>query len=87
MAESFLDRFLKEKHEEAAKDFDDGEKKDGRDEDDRIGEIHDMITELLRRVPDPTAKQKKEAVEEGEHYAEKELEEDNKEKKDAGDSK
>lgn len=80
--ENFLDAYLKDKHEEAAADFDKGDDKDGRDQDDRIGEIHDMLTELLRRVPDPTKQQVKEAVSEGEHYAEKELDKDKEEKED-----
>lgn len=77
----FLDKYLTEKHEDAAKDFEKGDVKDGKDQDDRIGAIHDMLTELLRRVPDPSVKQEKEAVSEGEHYAEKELDTDKKEEK------
>lgn len=45
---SITDKYLSTLHNEAKEDFDKGEDKDGRDDNDKIGEIHDMISELYR---------------------------------------
>lgn len=68
----FLDEYkdkLKEKHEEAGKDFDKGETTYGKDMDDRIGYIHDCLEKLIHHFgldkveEDKTLQQ--EAIQEG----------------------
>lgn len=44
------DKKLQKQHEEAGKDFDKGETKDGKDMDDRIGYEHDMLQDHERRI-------------------------------------
>lgn len=42
-----LDKYLSEQHEEAKEDFDKkGDEKYGKDDDDKIGRIHDMLKDL-----------------------------------------
>lgn len=45
-----VDKELQKQHEEAGKDFDQGETKDGKDMDDRIGYEHDMLQDHERRI-------------------------------------
>lgn len=45
-----VDKELQKQHEEAGKDFDKGETKDGKDMDDRIGYEHDMLQNHERRI-------------------------------------
>ncbi|MBO7696110.1 MAG: hypothetical protein J6T10_26040 [Methanobrevibacter sp.] len=45
-----VDKELQKQHEEAGKDFDKGETKDGKDMDDRIGYEHDMLQDHERRL-------------------------------------
>lgn len=45
-----VDKELQKQHEEAGKDFDKGETKDGKDMDDRIGYEHDMLQDHERRI-------------------------------------
>ena len=45
-----VDKELAKQHEEAGKDFDKGETKDGKDMDDRIGYEHDMLQDHERRI-------------------------------------
>ena len=45
-----VDKELEKQHEEAGKDFDKGETKDGKDMDDRIGYEHDMLQDHERRI-------------------------------------
>ena len=45
-----VDKELQKQHEEAGKDFDKGETKDGKDMDDRIGYEHDMLSDHERRI-------------------------------------
>lgn len=45
-----VDKELQKQHEEASKDFDKGETKDGKDMDDRIGYEHDMLSDHERRI-------------------------------------
>ena len=50
MENNMLDEYLKKQHEEAGKDFDKGEVKDGKDMDDKIGYEHDMLSDHERRI-------------------------------------
>ena len=53
MSNDFLGDYQKKvekQHEEAGKDFDKGETKDGKDMDDRIGYEHDMLSDHERRI-------------------------------------
>lgn len=43
---AILDKYLEELHDDARKDFDKGEDKYGRDDDDKIGRIHDEIKRI-----------------------------------------
>ena len=45
-----VDKELQKQHEEAGKDFDKGETKDGKDMDDRIGYEHNMLQDHERRI-------------------------------------
>ena len=45
-----VDKELQKQHEEAGKDFDKGETKDGKDMDDRIGYEHDLLQDHERRI-------------------------------------
>ena len=45
-----VDKELQKQHEEAGKDFDKVETKDGKDMDDRIGYEHDMLQDHERRI-------------------------------------
>lgn len=45
-----VDKELQHQHEEAGKDFDKKEVKDGKDMDDRIGYEHDMLQDHERRI-------------------------------------
>lgn len=49
---SYLDQYLKKEHEDAAEDFDKGEDKDGKDADDKLGAIHDLLTSLDQHLKD-----------------------------------
>lgn len=45
-----VDKELQRQHEDASKDFDKGEVKDGKDMDDKIGYEHDMLQDHERRI-------------------------------------
>lgn len=64
-----VDKELQREHEEAGKDFDKGDVKDGKDMDDKIGYQHDRLADLERRVAlvekEVFAKKEKEALKEG----------------------
>lgn len=65
--ENYLKEFLRQEHEEAAKDADKGEVKETKDVDDRIGYIHDAIKriELKLGTNKLDKEEEKEAKEEG----------------------
>lgn len=48
----FLDKYLEKEHKEAAADFEKGDDKQGRDDDDKIGKIHDILTRIDAHLHD-----------------------------------
>ena len=58
-----VDKYLQARHEDAAKDFDNGEIKDGKKEDDTIGAIHDRLAKIEKLLEEHLIT-KKEANEE-----------------------
>lgn len=75
----FVDSYLKNEHKDAAEDFKEGKEEKGKEVDDTIGYIHDllkehhgMLTELLKRTEHLSDGEQKEAVETAEHVEEKE---------------
>ena len=81
----YLDEYLKDAHEDAAEDFKDGEDKKGKDEDDEIGYIHDLLMkhdakldELLKRTEHMSDGWQKRDLEDAEHKEDKKDEKEEK---------
>ncbi len=83
---SILDKYLEEEHKNASKDFEEGKDTYGKDDDDKIGRIHDMVQDLWNHTFSKEEFKKDEEkdvkdIKDGGKEELKEVEEDRKEEK------